>query len=107
LQGLLRYSGSSGAMIGFDCVPITSAETIGGGMGGAFPLMLTAIAHGDRIAAISEAAGTEYRGERTMLAAADIAGPETAAITLPVDANEPTPAALAEARELLLDGELP
>jgi hypothetical protein len=84
LQGVLRFSGSTGSMIGFDCVPLTSAETIADGMGYGFSMMLTAIASGQRIATISEAAAVEYRGWRSMLSGAGITGPEISAIALPV-----------------------
>ncbi len=107
LQGVLRFSGSTGSMIGFDCVPLTSAETIADGMGYGFSMMLTAIASGQRIATISEAAAVEYRGWRSMLSGAGISGPEISAITLPVEAPLPTESALVEARALLLSGSLP
>lgn len=107
LQAMLRYSGSQGAMIGFDCVPLTSAETIADGMGAGFSIMLSAMAHGDRIATISESAGTEYRGWRTMLSGAGLTGPDIEPIVLPVDAVEPSAAAIQEARDLLITGGLP
>jgi hypothetical protein len=107
LQGLLRHSGSTGAMIGFDCVPLTSAETTADGMGAAFATMLSAIAHGRRIATISDAAATEYRGWRAMLTGTGLPGPEVSAIPLPVEAVQPDSASLAEATERLLTGSLP
>jgi glycosyltransferase involved in cell wall biosynthesis len=107
LQALLRFSGTRGSMIGFDCVPISSGETSAFGMGTGFALMLTAAAHVDRIATISEGAATEYRGWRRMLAGAGLSGPEIAAVPLAVEAETPDLATLAETRDLLLVGGRP
>jgi glycosyltransferase involved in cell wall biosynthesis len=107
LQALLRFSGSTGSMIGFDCVPISSGETSALGMGAGFSLMLSAAAYLDRIATISEGAATEYRGWRTMLAGAGLSGPRVSAVPLAVEAGISSPAALAEARELMLTDTLP
>lgn len=107
LLGMLRFSGGRAGMIGFDCVPLTSAETTADGMGGGYSMMLSALAHGDRIAAISESAAIEYRGWRTMLSGAGLAGPDVSAVSLPVEAVRPGDAALAEARDRLIAGGLP
>jgi glycosyltransferase involved in cell wall biosynthesis len=88
-------------------VPLSSAETTADGMGGGFSMMLSAIANGDRIATISEASAIEYRGWRTMLAGAGLAGPEIEPIMLPVEAHRTTPEALGQARDLLVAGNLP
>jgi glycosyltransferase involved in cell wall biosynthesis len=106
LHALLEFSGSTGALIGFDCVPLTSAETTAEGMSGGFSLMLAAIAHARRVAAISEGAANEYLGWRDMLVGTGLTGPDITSIALPVDAERPTDAALVEARELLItDGQ--
>jgi glycosyltransferase involved in cell wall biosynthesis len=107
VQAMLCYTGTRGAMIGFDCVPITSAETIGEGMGAGFSMMLSAIAHGDRIATISASAAAEYRGWRAMLCGAGVAGPDIEAVSLPVEAVHTSPAALEAAGELLTVGTVP
>jgi glycosyltransferase involved in cell wall biosynthesis len=107
LQALLRFSGTRGSMIGFDCVPISCGETSALGMGIGFSLMLSAAAHMTRIATISEAAATEYRGWRRMLSGIGLSGPAIAAIPLAVEAETPPSGELAEARDLLLVGDLP
>jgi glycosyltransferase involved in cell wall biosynthesis len=107
LQAMLEFSGGTGSMIGFDCVPLTSAETTAEGMSGGFSLMLAAMANGQRIAAISGGAANEYLGWRDMLAGAGLSGPQIAAISLPVEADEPTPDALRRARDLIVSGALP
>ena len=62
ILALAEFSDNATAAIGFDCVPLTSAETVGIGMGGAFGKTLAAVARFDRVATISEAAANEYRG---------------------------------------------
>ena len=105
LAALAEFSGNRTGALGFDCVPITSAETTGSGMGGAFAKNLAALARFDRIAAISAAAATEYRGWRRMLSGAGIAGPGIEDIMLPADAGVVDDAAVARARaELVTDG---
>jgi glycosyltransferase involved in cell wall biosynthesis len=95
---IAEFSCSTVSAIGFDCVPITSAETVAPGMGGAFSLNLAAMAKTDRIAAISESAAAEYSGWRQMLTAAGVTGPEISSVVLPVEAPAPTESAKAEAR---------
>jgi glycosyltransferase involved in cell wall biosynthesis len=104
---MAEFSGSTAAVIGFDCVPLTSAETTAYGMSGGFAWNLAAVARMDRVAAISSSAATEYRGWRQMLPGAGLRGPEITAIPLPVEAADPSVEVLAEARELLLSRDLP
>ena len=98
---IAQFSRCGVSAIGFDCVPVTSAETVAVGMGGAFSLNLAAMAKVSRIAAISEGAATEYRGWRQMLAAAGTTGPEISSVSLPTEAPEPSESAMAEARARL------
>jgi glycosyltransferase involved in cell wall biosynthesis len=69
-------------VIGFDCVPLTTAETTGEGMPGAFARNLSAVSKMNRLGAISDAAATEYRGWRTMLSGSGNPGPEIDSILL-------------------------
>ncbi len=98
---LARWSRSRTGVIGFDCVPLTTAETVGHGMGAAFAGNLAAVRHMDRVAAISRAAATEYEGWRRMLAASGWPGPEIVPVLLPVEARTPDPHVLEEARTRL------
>jgi len=102
--GLASYAATSVALIGFDCVPLTTAETTGTGMPGLFARLLSAVAEADRIAPISEGAAGEYRGWRRMLSGTGLAGPDIQAIELATGAttagDEPDPAA---ARAAALD----
>jgi glycosyltransferase involved in cell wall biosynthesis len=106
-KALALYSARSTGTIGFDCVPIMAAETSAEGMAIGFSWYLAALAHFDRVAAISGAAATEYAGWRAMLAGSGRRGPEVRAVALPVEAGVPSPEALARARDLLGVGELP
>ncbi|SDI94014.1 Glycosyl transferases group 1 [Frankineae bacterium MT45] len=107
LQGILHFSGSRSGVIGFDCVPITSAETVGDGMGGAFSRMLATVAYSDRIATISDAAAREYSGWRQMLSGAGLAGPQIQAVALAAEAPTATDASLAACAKLLDAGDSP
>ena len=101
IQALFRFSGSRTGVIGFDCVPITTAETVAPGMGAAFATTMAAVAHCDRVATISQSAASEYRGWRTMLGGVGIAGPDIAPVVLPVEAPEADPGQMAQARNQL------
>jgi glycosyltransferase involved in cell wall biosynthesis len=83
LRTIGRFAAGRALAIGFDCIPITSAETAGTGMPGAFSKYLSALARFDAIAPISDAAATEYRGWRRMLSGAGLRGPEIEAVSLP------------------------
>ena len=107
LQALIRYSNSSVGLIGFDCVPLTAAETTAEGMPGAFGLYLADAADAQRIAAISDAAASEYRGWRRMLHGSGRTGPDIRSIPLAVDAQDATPEAIDRARSLVGLGPLP
>ena len=107
LGGLARFSGNRTAVIGFDCVPLTSPETTATNFPAVFALNLAAVSHMDTVVAISEAAANEYRGWRRMLAGAGLVGPDVVALSLPVQAAEPTLASLDAARRMLLVADLP
>jgi glycosyltransferase involved in cell wall biosynthesis len=106
-QALATYSRSRTGSICFDCVPLTAAETCADGMPGGFASYLAALARLDRIAPISESAAAEYRGWRAMLAGTGRDGPEITPIPLPIESRTAGAAALREARELMVVGQLP
>jgi glycosyltransferase involved in cell wall biosynthesis len=107
IAAMAEFSGNRSMLIGFDCVPLTSAETIGAGMGAGFARNLVAAAHFSKIATISEAAASEYSGWRMMLGSAGITGPRIKSVFLPSDAGSVTDAQLASARKSLATGDLP
>lgn len=97
MEALLRFSRSRGAAIGFDTVPLTSAETAAEDVPPRFALELAALRHAHRIATISAAAACEYEGWRTMVRSMGLEGPDIREIALAVEAAAPDPEALAEA----------
>ncbi|WP_255589650.1 glycosyltransferase [Cellulomonas sp. PS-H5] len=107
LRAFARFSGNRTGVIGFDCVPITSAETTQLGFAGVFAGNLAAVRWFDRVATISEAARTEYRGWTRMVGAIGLTGPEVEAVLLPVEAPESTEEDLAAARRRFVVPGLP
>jgi glycosyltransferase involved in cell wall biosynthesis len=106
-KALALHSAASTAMIGFDCVPLTTAETTADAMPAVFCSFLTAAAHFDKVAAISNASATEFLGWKQMLGPSGLTGPEVRAVSLPVEVREPSTEALAEARHRIAIGNLP
>ena len=75
LQALARYSGSSLGIIGYDLVPVTTAETCHEGLIPASPAIWPPSATPATMVPISESAAGEYRGWRAMLAGTGLSGP--------------------------------
>jgi glycosyltransferase involved in cell wall biosynthesis len=98
IQALAEFSGNATGVIGYDCVPLTSAETTGGGMPGAFAKNLRAVAEMSRVATISEAAAVEYRGWREMLRSIGLLGPDIRAIRLAAEGEVVDEGDIARAR---------
>lgn len=107
VAALAQFSGATTAVIGFDCVPLTTAETVGDGMPAAFARNLGAVAHMTRVGAISQAAAIEYGGWRSMLAGVGIAGPDIRAVMLAAEPRSATDADAAEFAQLAGLDELP
>lgn len=107
LLAMAELSTNRTGVIGFDCVPITSAETTQLGFAGVFAGNLAAVRHFDRVAAISGAAATEYSGWRAMLSATGLSGPAVTSVPLPVEGALPTDDDTASARQRFVIGGLP
>lgn len=90
LQTMAQYSGTSLNMIGYDLVPMTTAETAHEGMVPGFARNLAAARYARVIVPISEGAGVEYRGWRAMLAGAGLSGPRIEPVVLPAQAQPET-----------------
>lgn len=84
-RAIAVYGRGTTAAIGFDCIPITTAEMVPPGVGGSFPNYLAMLAQFDLILPVSQAAATEFRGWRAMLGSADITGPHLIPVALPCD----------------------
>jgi hypothetical protein len=82
LAAMAEFGGLRTGVIGFDCVPLTTAETVGDGMPGAFARNLVAVSKMNKVGAISDAAGVEYKGWRRMLSSSGVSGPEVESILL-------------------------
>lgn len=107
IAALAEFSGNATAAIGFDCVPLTSAETTAAGMGAAFSRNLVALAHFDIVATISAAAATEYEGWRSMLGSAGLTGPRIQEVFLPIEVGDVEDTDILSAEAALLTGDLP
>ena len=107
LLALAELTPNRTGVIGFDCVPITSAETTQLGFAGVFAGNLAAVRSFDVVATISRAAGTEYSGWRSMLSATGMTGPRIEPILLPVEVAEPSDADVETARARFVVGRLP
>ena len=101
VAAMAAYAGLTSGVIGFDTVPLTTAETVGDGMPGAFARNLVAVANMDKVGAISETAALEYRGWRRMLSASGIVGPEVENILLAAEPGTSTPADQREFAEMI------
>lgn len=107
IAALAEFSGNRTTAIGFDCVPLTSAETTAAGMGAAFSRNLVALAHFDVVATISAAAATEYEGWRAMLGSAGLTGPRIQEVFLPIEVGEVDDTDILSAESVLLTDDLP
>lgn len=107
LQTMAQYSGTSLNMIGYDLVPMTTAETAHEGMVPGFARNLAAARYARVIVPISEGAAVEYRGWRAMLAGAGLSGPRIAPVVLPAEAQPETAESMQLATARIPVGTLP
>jgi glycosyltransferase involved in cell wall biosynthesis len=102
LRALARVSGNRFGAIGFDLIPLTSAESAASDVPGLFSVALTVLREAGVVTTISGAAAVEYRGWRQALAAVGRPGPEIRVVELPVEAFEVDAADLERTRDRLL-----
>jgi glycosyltransferase involved in cell wall biosynthesis len=107
LRAVAQFSAVRTAALGYDCIPLTTSETVQPGMATGFAAYLAALRHFDVVVTDSEAAATEFEGWRRMLAAIGLEGPQVIAVPLAVQVPEPESGAIAEARALLCVAGLP
>lgn len=86
LAALGRFSGNRVGMIGYDMIPITSAELRPDVDAVASAQYLTVVKHAHRVAGISESATAEFAGFAQTLAAQGLPGPLVAEVPLTEDA---------------------
>lgn len=85
LAALAEYSGNRVGLIGYDTIPVVSADTLDSSETERFVRYLTIVKHAHRIAGISAAATEEFRGFVSALPPQGLAGPEAVEVSLPVD----------------------
>ncbi|ARC57431.1 D-inositol 3-phosphate glycosyltransferase [Frondihabitans sp. 762G35] len=104
IHTIARFGRGRSIAIGFDCIPVTTSETTGPGMPGAFSKYLAALASFQAVGAISAASAGEYAGWRRMLAGAGLEGPRVETVALPWQSEEVSEATVDRVRsELGLD----
>lgn len=89
LSCLAMLSGNTVSAIGYDAIPILSADIRPPHEPDNYVRYLTVVKHCTRVAAISISAALEFRGFSQMLSAEGLAGPEVAEVVLPAEAPKP------------------
>lgn len=84
LAALAELSGTSVVAIGYDAIPVISADLRPLGEPNGFAAYLTVIKHAHRVAGISSSAVAEFAGFGSALAAQGLPGPEVVEVMLPV-----------------------
>ncbi|HEU4849026.1 MAG TPA: glycosyltransferase [Terrimesophilobacter sp.] len=84
------FGSARSVAVGFDCIPVTTAETAGDSMPGAFSRYLSALAPFSAIAAISGSSAQEFFGWKRMLAGAGLSGPDIVDLSLPFESGSAT-----------------
>lgn len=82
LAALAKFSGNSVSMIGYDMIPITSAEMRPLADTGAFAQYLTVVKHAHRVAGISRSSTAEFAGFTHSLKSQGLAGPDVREVLL-------------------------
>lgn len=104
LEGIAEYSGNKVGLLGYDAIPVVSADTVPDPETDRFVKYLSVVKHSHRVAGISAAATEEFAGFVRAVAAQGLTGPETISIPLPVDIpdHEITPPAGTGGKPLVL-----
>lgn len=104
LESVAEYSGNKVGLLGYDAIPVVSADTVPDPETERFVKYLSVVKHSHRVAGISAAATGEFAGFARALAAQGLTGPETVSIPLPVDIpdHEIVPPAGADGKPLVL-----
>lgn len=85
LAALAEHSGNSVSAIGYDCIPVVSADLMPRLEPDRFVRYLTIVKHAHRIAGISASAAEEFRGFTDMLPSQGLTGPGVTECLLPVE----------------------
>jgi glycosyltransferase involved in cell wall biosynthesis len=85
LAALAEHSGNAVVAVGYDCVPIVSADLVPAAETQRFARYLTALKYARRVAAISNSARVEFSGFVAALPAQGLPGPAVVECTLPAE----------------------
>jgi len=91
LAALAEFSGNAVVAIGYDAIPVVSADLRPPGEANAFTSYLTVIKHSLRVAGISTSATVEFAGFAHALSSQGIPGPAVSEVLLPSDVPPPPP----------------
>jgi glycosyltransferase involved in cell wall biosynthesis len=91
LAALAQFSGSSVVAIGYDAIPVVSADLRPFGEATAFAAYLGVVKYSDRVAGISSSATVEFAGFAHALASQGLPGPRVHEVQLPSDVPPPPP----------------
>lgn len=91
LAALAETSGNRVVAIGYDAIPVVSADVRPLGEANAFTSYLTVIKHSARVAGISTSATVEFAGFAHALASQGLPGPTVQEVQLPADVPPPPP----------------
>lgn len=89
LASLAETSGNRVVAIGYDAIPVVSADLRPPGEANAFTAYLTVVKHSTRVAGISSSATAEFAGFAHALAAQGLPGPDVFEVALPADVPAP------------------
>ncbi len=89
LAALAQYSGNAVVAVGYDCIPVVSADLVPAADTQRFARYLSVLKHARRIAGISRSATTEFRGFGAALPAQGLPGPTIIECPLPTQAVAP------------------
>jgi glycosyltransferase involved in cell wall biosynthesis len=85
LAALAEFSGNRVGVVGYDTIPIVSAETVPPAETNRFVNYLSVVKFARRVAGISSTAAEEFAGFAHAVEAQGLIGPEAVAVPLPVD----------------------
>ncbi|TFB66992.1 glycosyltransferase [Cryobacterium sp. Hz9] len=88
LAALAQYSGNRVGLIGYDTIPVVSADSLDSLETERFVRYLTILKYAKRVVGISAAATEEFAGFVAALPAQGLSGPTTVEVSLPVDSPD-------------------
>jgi len=91
LAALAQYSGNAVVAIGYDAIPVVSADLRPASEPNQFVGYLTVIKHSHRVAGISTSAAAEFRGFANAVRAQGIAGPHVTEVMLAAEVPQGPP----------------